>query len=240
MNKLDITKNKKVCIFDFDSTLSSIHLYHFIYTPNYRQKQLQNLHKKDFIKWDESSQKILLKLRINDSDVSDVSDLLSSSPNFCEYIFGGKNRVLYLTHYLDELIKKDYDLFISSRGNIIDIISTLKCLFILNKFVAIHAHKGQNWFIYKTKTNKLISSNNLYNKCEFIAHIECLFGYTDIIFVDDTKSELESVRIGINKIKTITININTPNIILFTDPTFEFEGNGLNECHLKSILEKSP
>jgi hypothetical protein len=164
--------------FDFDCTLTSINVYYYLYQ---KETYLEN---KDWLKE---------HLKYLENNISNNQDKY--------LVFGGEQRIKELKEFFDFLKNNNYDIYISSRAFIEDIIYYLK-LVNLNSYIveynAVSKQPGLEYAISKQTNmplNIIINSNDENKLCyimpknHYIRNNIIKHKYKNVIYVDDTDDE---------------------------------------------------
>mmetsp|Transcript_3208 Transcript_3208/g.4566 ORF Transcript_3208/g.4566 Transcript_3208/m.4566 type:complete len:456 (-) Transcript_3208:71-1438(-) len=153
-------------VFDFDCTLSEKHLYHVIHT---RGRYLQNLlhahenGQNGTADWDRRSKSILSKLKADEAKLEKgaftkddvkrtqkfkyVGRFLGEAEDFVTSIFGGKDRLNHLRHFLKSLHEAGIRLHVSTKGIVSEVVAVLRAANLIGYFCDIEGHGNDymNW-----------------------------------------------------------------------------------------------
>jgi phosphoglycolate phosphatase-like HAD superfamily hydrolase len=158
-----VKDQKKAIVFDFDCTLTSVHLYF-----------LRNS-KEDFVKtpeWldlcDENSIDLISKILDDKTPMVDLDD--EKKEKLVNVIFGGEERLRMLRDFLELLKKNEFDIYISSNNSHQQIVEVLNLFNLTEFFVDINANGN----------NPLGG-----DKSDFMTHLKNKLGYNVIYYVDD-------------------------------------------------------
>ena len=178
----------------------------------------------------------------------------AKSPQLIEYIpifimdvlFGGHERQLKLTKLLSDIKKADYTTIISSRGNFLAIIITLKIVSLYNVFDLIHVSNlgilsNGNYQLYPEHKFYADKNRDIGKSQLIIALVQS--GCTNIIYIDDAIKDYNLLcKTGC----TIKNNIHTCSLVLSPTSllpcnliyigTLIHEGNGISD-HEIDIIE---
>lgn len=185
-NNKSCTSNTCI-VFDFDCTLTNEHLYYLLHdTDNFIK--MYNIRDKTEIYDMANTIKSIYSV---DNTKIDCDIILPKSitKKFIDTIFGGSSRIKILDKFLKKCIKQNIDLYISSRGYLRDIITSLKITNLLKYFKSIHSTLDKT--IYQIDNQiKTIDYNS--GKEFFILNI--LNHYTNVLYIDDTLTEHERLK----------------------------------------------
>lgn len=132
----------------------------------------------------------------------------TSNDHFVATLFGGLKRISmlhsalkYCAHYAN-----DIDVFILSFGNTSDIASVLQTIDLLDCFKLIIGNVGKDVIARNTETGDEYKLSNARPKLSTIEEeVIKIRKYTRIIFIDDDKTNIESMK-SHNNIKTIHVD----------------------------------
>lgn len=201
--------NTDAVVFDFDCTLSSIHLFKTLRGWKQWKQILKQTFSDDKIKDmkeypnDTSAQLIRIILNGEQIDRKKKLELLRNATFFCYYIMGGSKRINMLKNMLFILYSAKVDMFIASFGYVDEIMAVLNAVNIsLLNCKGIHG-KLPTGIIGMYKPYHNMYEKMVLDKFGFIKTIKNIHNYKKIIYIDDFISKEIMYKFSIANICTI-------------------------------------
>jgi hypothetical protein len=209
-------------IFDFDCTLTALHLYHTMHSGDmylrHLEKTISTSHE-----WDTRSMCVVNHIQLNTDDTGEyghIPGLLDSTPCFTNYMFGGTLRVQALQKVLKQL-KTVALLHISTKGIISDVIVMLRNIGVLHYFHYIEGMSDDYMLkmVYYVGKGFMKNNNTFFTQCiglddlhhfadkpSFIGSLITPFNHS--VYLDDDSEYYDELHLAFpGRISTIDIGV---------------------------------